>query len=88
MDLAKVLADMRANGVTEAQYEEKEGCVTLKVAFGAAPLLVGKDGATVDLNAGMGPLEKDPLGEDDDAPRPEGSPDVAADANFVKPDAR
>jgi hypothetical protein len=83
MDLAKALADMRANGVSEAQYEEKpDGSVTLKVAFGAVPALADRSGKAVNLDEGMGPLEVDPLGEEDEGNRPEGPADVAHAANF------
>ena len=86
MDLGKVLAEMRANGVSEAQYEERDGCITLKVAFGNEPLaLKSRDGEIVSLDVGMSVLERDPLGEEDDTTRPEGPADVAADANFKKP---
>lgn len=83
---------MRANGVTEAVYEVKpDGCESLKVAFALPPAgLRNRSGEAVNLDEGMGALELDPLGEEtDDGNRPEGSADVAHDANLKvkKPDA-
>jgi len=70
MDLPKVLADLRAAGVTRARYTENgAGESSIEVDFGppVAPAgLVDAAGKPIDLDEGMGPLQKDPLGEDDE----------------------
>lgn len=74
MNLAEVLEHFRAFGVVRGEYDAKKD--VLKVEFGHlvplgnsggdAPALVDEHGNPVDLDEGMGPLERDPI---DDANR-------------------
>ncbi len=70
MDLAKVLAELRAAGVTEAEVWDvcgsDKGIEHVRVTFGTARVgapagFVDEAGAPVNLDEGMGVLEKDPL---------------------------
>ena len=95
MDLPKVLAELRAAGVTRARYSEKgkngAGESSIEVEFGPqAPQvrpagLVTADGKPLDLDAGMNSLHRDPLGEEDEE---RAAPDKVLERNFRKaPDA-
>jgi hypothetical protein len=69
MNLAETLAAFREAGVVRGFYDEKRG--VLRVQFGHllpvassggdAPALVDAKGNPVDLDEGMGPLERDPI---------------------------
>lgn len=69
MDLAKILADLREGGALQAEVsQDGPDRYCIKVVLGRlppVPLVVDKQGVPINLDAGMGPLERDPLGEDD-----------------------
>jgi hypothetical protein len=79
VDLPGVLSVLKASGLRTFKYTSGGECI--EGEFGPEPRkvvpagFVDADGAPVDLDAGMGVLEKDPL---DDA-------DPAHTANFVEP---